>query len=113
MINGKLSDALVALYDGNLLSVEVPEWSDLLDDGRIYYSPLTLKEQQRLAPLSDKNDAQMFAELIMLKAKDATGAHLFDTGARSMLMEQVPSYILIRIGTQMLMVPDADDLKKS
>ena len=113
MINGKLSESLAALYADNLLSIEVPEWADLLDDGRVYYSPLTLKEQQRLAPWSDKNDAQMFAELIILKAKDSAGQYLFDTGARKMLMEEVPSYILIRLGNQMLMVPDADDLKKS
>lgn len=113
MINGKLQDALAALYTGDMLSVEVPEWADLLDDGRIYYRPLTLKDQQHLARWADKDDPQMFVELLMRKARDASGEDLFDTGARQMLMEQVPSHILIRIGNQMLMVPDADELKKS
>lgn len=113
MINGKLSDALAALYDGSLLSIEVPEWNDILEDGRLYYSPLTLKEKQRLQPWADKNDAQMYVELIILKAKNASGEHLFDTGARALLMETVPCYILERIGLDILTVPEPEDLKKS
>ena len=119
MINGNILDELRSLYTGELLSVEVPEWP-FLDDGLIYYTPLTVKEYARLKPYVDKDDPQLAIEVLILKAKNRAGEHLFEAGkgTREILRGDVddcpiPNHVLDRIASQMLFVPEPDTLKKS
>lgn len=112
MINGKLSEALEALYSDTLLSVEVPEWADMLEDGRVYYKPVTIADLQ---PLGNKPKGEGDVELVVTKAMNASGEYLFERGkaTRDLIRSKVPAHIVQNIADAMCKVPQPEEIKKN
>jgi hypothetical protein len=87
--------------------IRVPEWDVDGDEFTIYATPLTLNERAKISRFA-KNPQEMAAELLILKAKDATGAPLFLKEEKFDLMREVASDVIARITTEIVGIPDAE-----
>lgn len=110
MINGKLVDAIHALYTDSLISVQVPEWAEFIEDGLVYFKPTTMQDLQRI---EGQKVGEGDLNLVLYKALDAQGNNLFDTGARDLLRTEVAAHVIQRIAAAMCEVPEVNALKKS
>jgi len=84
-------------------TISVPEWGD--GPGRplvIHYDPLTMRERRKVFTKAAANDLGAMVDVLILKAKDATGNPLFGEEHRHQLMTAVDPVVIVRIGQEML-----------
>lgn len=99
-----LIDTVVSHYSGKgRLIIEVPEWQgEDLPDGKVYYTPFTLAERNKLIPLLKKESLDFVVGCIVMKAEDADGNKLFGIEDKPKLKRFCEYAILDRVANQML-----------
>lgn len=75
--------------------IEVAEWGEGESPAKIYYTPFTLSERMRLGKFSDGHE--LAAEILILKARDESGAPLFTREHKIELMKFVDSAVIARV----------------
>lgn len=122
---GALGEAFIAkakrhFSAENLIPVEIPEFADNGVPFRIWVSPMSVEEKDKIQGLStDKRgnvrDGEFAARAVLLKAKDAEGNRLFTGGQLAILKNQMDTQIIGRIAKAIFgagedEMPDADEL---
>lgn len=92
-------------------SIEVPEWQV---DGKpvtVHFDPMTLHQRHQLQQRARGSEARGIALAVILFAKDAKGARMFEDDAETLaaLETQVDPAVLSRIASEMMRsTPRAD-----
>lgn len=95
-------------------NLEIPEWSP--EGGapfEIFYSPLTLRQRQRLnARVNGENPARLMALAVILFARKANGDPLFEDSPATLkaIENEVAPAVIAKIAGAMLGTSDGDDL---
>jgi hypothetical protein len=102
--------------NGELQSIEVPEWSDKDNPFKIYFKPLiNFKAQEKIYALVNAGKAsEAICQTLVIRALDIDGKHIFRQHDIQSLMHESDPDVVGRIIQEM--TPDADDaemLKKS
>lgn len=110
-----LIDTVIGHYSSKgRLVVEVPEWqSEDLPDGKVYYTPFTLAERNKLLPELKKESLDFVVGCIVMKAEDVEGKKLFGIEDKPKLKRFCEYAILDRVANQMLNGVSEDDLGES
>jgi hypothetical protein len=87
--------------------IRVPEWEDEGEEFYIHATPLTLNERAKLGKFA-KNQQEMAAELLILKAKDAEGQPLFTREDKQDIMRSVSADVVARISKEIVGLGDAE-----
>jgi len=96
-------DGIIQQYNSKgRLSIEVPEWADLLPDGKIYYTPFTLQERYKLIPELEGKNLDFVVSAIVMKSEDKDGNKLFTLSDKPKLKRFCEYEILDRIASKML-----------
>lgn len=79
------------------LIISVPEWQT-----EIHVLPMTMAEINMIQSISKKNSSniEQAANLIIIKARDATGNRLFKLEDKAILMEKVDYKVIARIAEE-------------
>ncbi len=97
-----------AHFEAASLDIEVPEW-----DCVIHASPFTLGER-KIASKRAGGDAQtLYAEILILKARDENGEPMFTRNDKMALMKQVDGSVVERIATTMFGETSVGDAEKN
>ena len=92
-------------------SLEVPEWQVDGTPVTVHFDPMTLHQRHQLQSRARGNEARGVALAVIMFAKDATGARMFDDDAETLaaLETQVDPAVLSRIASEMMRsTPRAD-----
>jgi hypothetical protein len=81
--------------------IHVPEWGEDGAPAVIYVTPMTLNERAKLNRFV-KNNMEMAAEVLILKAKDKDGSALFTKEDKPDLMRSVDSAVIARIAEEIV-----------
>jgi len=92
--------------------IPVPEWAEEGEEFIIYATPLTLQERASLQRFA-KNNMEMSAELLILKAKDSEGKKLFGKEDKPDLMRNTSSGVIARIAQEIVGASDEEILADS
>lgn len=106
-------DRIRQAYAQARISVEVPEWGTPEQPFVVHFSPLTGSESEAVRARDPKTDAEYFAILLILKAKDDKGRPLFEMGDKHFLMEETPYAVIVRLAQQIQRQITLDDAKKN
>lgn len=105
---GSILDRATAHYSGiGMRHVDVPEWGDAGKPLRIFFSPLTIGERNKIYARDD-NGAEplpgtVCVNAVLLKAVDEKGKKLFDPFEdREVLLHAVDSAVVGRIAAKIL-----------
>lgn len=99
--------------DFGVQKIEVPEWGGDGNSLVVYFKPITLGEKQRYVTASAQvGRIAAFAELLVMKALDADGKKLFTIEHKKMLRDEADPDVILRVCTEMLASPGADDMGK-
>lgn len=100
--------------------IDVPEWGEKGADGevivplRIYFTPLTLTEQQKLSNVGENTGWHIrFADAIILKAQDEQGKPMFTLDDKHTLCHQTEAHVLNRVAAQLLSAPTTEEAAKN
>jgi hypothetical protein len=101
-------DKAIAHFDGlGTKKIEVPEW-----DTTIYATPLTLGEKSTLVKFAGGDDADFMVRMLILKAKDKKGKHLFDLNDKPSLLGHVHPSVLERVINEIADTTSVEDKEK-
>ena len=92
--------------------IEVPEWGDENEPLVIFVNPLTLQETSTLFELSKKNEIEMLAQAIILKALDEEGKKHFNIGDKMFLMNNCDRDVVVRVAGEIMGTMDVGVAKK-
>lgn len=84
-----------------LLSVEMPEWSEGDETCVIYFTPFTLEDLKKIRSKAKDSEEEMVVYTIITKALDKNGNALFSLEDKQKLMRRVPSDQLSRLVVEM------------
>ena len=99
----KLIDKVIQHYASKgTLCIDVPEWADEEFDGKVYYTPVTLLERNKLMPELRSGSLDFVVSVLVLKAEDKNGNKLFDLGDKPKLKRSADYHVLDRIANQIL-----------
>ena len=93
-------------------SIRVPEWDNL----EIFVKPFTLGEQSHLYNVQTdpkRSQFDLYAETIIIKARDAKGRRLFADADINAMMGAADQQVVERVAAEIVEVSKVDDLKKS
>ena len=102
--------------NGELLSLDVPEWSESGKPFKIYFKPLiNFKAQEKIFKLvSDGKSSEALCMTLVIRALDKEGKPLFQEGHMASLMHEVDPDVVSGIVTKMGQVSDDHEtLKKT
>lgn len=86
-----------------LNSVSVPEWGDNGVPAQLYYKPvMSLSEKGRiLKAYQGENPAEALAKVLIIRALDESGRHVFAPSQKAQLLREVDEDVIARIVNQM------------
>ena len=89
--------------NGELLSLDVPEWSESGKPFKIYFKPLiNFKAQEKIFKLaSDGKSSEALCMTLVIRALDKEGKPLFQEGHMASLMHEVDPDVVSGIVTKM------------
>ena len=89
--------------NGELLSLDVPEWSESGKPFKIYFKPLiNFKAQEKIFKLvSDGKSSEELCMTLVIRALDKEGKPLFQEGHMASLMHEVDPDVVSGIVTKM------------
>ena len=89
--------------NGELLSLDVPEWSESVKPFKIYFKPLiNFKAQEKIFKLvSDGKSSEALCMTLVIRALDKEGKPLFQEGHMASLMHEVDPDVVSGIVTKM------------
>ena len=97
-----LDHAQAAFKNRPVREIEVPEWGSDEEALIIYVKPLTLQEQQKVFKLSQGNELEAMAQILIMKALDSEGNKLFTMKDKHTLMNSVDPSVVIALATDIL-----------
>jgi hypothetical protein len=94
--------------------IEVPEWGEAPDKPLvIYYTPLTIADQQRITNAGNKlGELHKVIECLLIKAKDAQGNPVFTLADKQTLLKSADSNVIARVVREMMQPADPEDVEK-
>jgi hypothetical protein len=88
----------------------VPEWADESGPLRVYWKPVTPLDVSK----AKLDQSRGNAELVALKAEDASGARMFgDIGDADVLYVKADAVVVTRIALAMMAVPTIQEAAKN
>ena len=89
--------------NGELLSLDVPEWGEAGKPFKIYFKPLiNFKAQEKIFKLvSDSKSSEALCMTLVIRALDKNGKNLFQEGHMATLMHEVDPDVVSGIVTKM------------
>lgn len=75
------------------VSIEVPEWGEGDEPLRIYATPMTIEDQQKINRVPSGDPARL-VEVLIVKARRADGTRMFTIADRRWLLGQADPYVL-------------------
>lgn len=110
----RVIDRAKAHYSGlGRKSVKVPEWGEPGKPFVIYASPMTVAHRDRIRECGHADQAEMFVDVLILKAQDEQGDMMFTEADRHDLTRKVDSRVVARIALEILAGPSDEDLEKN
>lgn len=100
--------------DQEIKVIEVPEWAD--EHGKplkIYAKPLTLAETSKLYKMSQQDNLQMMAYVLIYKALSEDMEKMFDLSDKNDLLNNVDREVLISVAQKIMGEETLDDTKKN
>lgn len=95
-------------------SLDVPEWGDEAGPLRVYWTPVTCAERQKITNrYKDGQSQEALVYVLILKACDAKGNPLFSLDDKPALMNGVDVAVVDRIASAILTAPSVDDMEKN
>ncbi|MAB00103.1 MAG: hypothetical protein CMN87_12095 [Stappia sp.] len=91
--------------------IKVPEWGEEGEPLVIYASAMTVAHTDRISDEGNANKAEMFVDVLILKAQDADGNMLFSDKDRHTLTREADKRVVSRIALEILSGPDAKTLE--
>jgi hypothetical protein len=91
--------------------IEVPEWGE---DGKpliIHATPMTVAHADRIGAKGNSNKAEMFVDVLILKAQDDAGEMLFTEKDRHALTRHVDREVISRVAIAILDAPSDEQLE--
>lgn len=93
--------------------VDVPEWGSKGQPFKIFYDPMTPYQRKRLAVENGSFDAEMFVEILIMKAQDENGEKLFSDADRHALLTEADGAIIGRIALAITAPTDRKVIEKN
>jgi len=94
---------------GTVNSKVIDAWSSDTDEFKVYWSPITLAEKQKIQRHA-KDDQETTVYTIIFKAIDENGDKLFTIADKAQLMSIIPSAEIEEIALEILTAGDAGEL---
>ena len=93
--------------------IEAPEWGSGTSPLMIYCTPVTLLEKNKLYKLSKNDDLSFMVDLLIMKAKDASGQPIFSLADRPELMRCADPDVIARISEQIMQTDSMQQAEKN
>jgi hypothetical protein len=91
--------------------IEVPEWGEDGEPFVIHATPMTVAHSDKIAAKGNSNKAEMFVDVLILKAQDADGNLIFSEKDRHALTRQVDRHVVARVAMAILDAPSDEQLE--
>ncbi len=96
-------DKIISHYDAQgLLKLNVPEWDDESGPFELYYTPMTVRDRNKIVPDLKNNNLDFVVSVIVLKALDENGGKLFEIQDKHKLKTKADFKLLDRIASQIM-----------
>ncbi len=93
--------------------IEVPEWGEDGNPFIVYASPMTPYQRKKIRAENEDIDAGAHVDILIMKACDEHGSHLFTDDDRHKLLTKADGAIVGRIAIQILTPAKLSDLEKN
>lgn len=94
-------------------SIEVPEWGEEGKPLVIYFTPMTIAEQQQVRNAADRDGAvSANVDLLVLKALDAEGKKVFTIEHKLLLRKQADARVVRRIADAIFFGAGVEEMGK-
>ena len=104
-------DAVTAHFKSlGTLHIDVPEWQVDGKPMRIFYTPVTIAEREKLTA---KSGSDLDLEVLLLKAKDEAGKPLFTIEDKMILRSAGVSGVIQRVSLAITAVPTVEESEKN
>lgn len=98
---------------GAMAYVEVPEWGDGNEPLKIYYKPMTLKQQDEIFKHVRAESLKSLAQTMITRSLNEDGTKMFRSVDMTELMRSVDASIIERICIEMADREDGEDAVKN